>query len=191
MSICGNWVWSETRFHQNLDASCQLLPLLLYSLSKGLLNTYYAPDTFLGAGDAAAHSTLKSSLAGRLHFGYSVGEGGGQTSGKQTSECALVSSDKSCEDHQAAGATRGGLAGHLTEQTEHYREIAVLDAGAPPFEGSLLPPGLRLPDVYTGRKWKFLCPGSATNLLCDLGKIISPPWVSLSFPIRKLKVLGL
>lgn len=38
--------------------------------------------------------------------------------------------------------------------------------------------------------WAFLCPGSATSLLCDLSKVVSPPWVSRSLPICALKALG-
>lgn len=77
------------------------------------------------------------------------------------------------------------------KQIRHHRKIRVLDPGIPPSKGSLLSPGLPDPQMTTlERKWKFLCPGSATNLLCDLSKIISRPWVSFSFLICTLKALG-
>lgn len=70
------------------------------------------------------------------------------------------------------------------EQTGHHSQIAVLDAGILPFRGSLSSPGL--PDAQASTQegeGKSLCPETATNMLCDLSKILSPRWQCLSFPV--------
>lgn len=70
------------------------------------------------------------------------------------------------------------------EQTGHHSQISVLDAGILPFRGSPSTPGL--PDAQASTQegeWKSLCPETATNELCDLSKILSPPWRPLSFPV--------
>lgn len=73
-------------------------------------------------------------------------------------------------------------------QTGHHIQITVLDAEILLFKGSLSSPGL--PDAQASTQegeWKSLCPETATNMLCDLSKMVSPPWRSLSFPVCTLK----
>lgn len=108
-------MWSEIGFHQNLDASGQLIHLFLYLFNKDLLNTYYVP------GDTAEPSIGMSLLSCTLRFWCF---GGGAWDGKQGNEQVnmTLSAGREHEDNQAAHAIEGGLAGQGGGEVEWSRQ---------------------------------------------------------------------
>ena len=155
-------MWSEICFHQNQDARCQLLHLFSQSVDKDVLNTYYVPDTFLGAGGTAENHTVKSFLLCRLYFGYCVGWNRQQ--GNLQMNTILPAGNNILRTIRQHDAVHAGLAGqvwrgYLVGHIEHHSKIALLHAGFPPFPGSLLSPGLPGSQTSTLEgKWKFLYP---------------------------------
>lgn len=94
------------------------------------------------------------------------------------------------EDNQAVCATEGDLAARGGGALNGAERTPQRNHCPPCWDSSIQ----RLPDAQMSTlegKWKSLCPGTAANMLCDLSKVISRPWLSLRFPVCELKALGL